>query len=197
MNVLCHMTYSPPGQDYLAEMAANQASKWNQYDSNGLSDYQRKIFCLTRGQSLELILWFNATYTTGIPNRPIHTLFSIGLIDTCKMLIDYKYHFDRTSWLAAPGFTLERLQVQIQAVLTLVKEKLDPSSTTLQQLDWDINKWELPSESSTGKRMLPCIPVAKVSKLSNPPAFIRLSGPVLCTLGETDLDRKYASRPTA
>ena len=53
------------------------SSVWNEHDVNGLSQDDRKLLCLTRGQSIELVLWLSKTCSIGIPNMPAQHLFSI------------------------------------------------------------------------------------------------------------------------
>ena len=83
LNVFCHMTYSAPGLDRSSKMNNAQIHLWNDYVVNGLSEDSRKLLCLTRGQSIEIISWLCLTYATGIPNMPVQKLFSTVLLPFC------------------------------------------------------------------------------------------------------------------
>ncbi len=67
---MCHTTYTAPGLDRDYAMDDEQARLWNQYDVNGLSEGNRKLLCLTRGRSIELILWLSMSYETGFQTSP-------------------------------------------------------------------------------------------------------------------------------
>ncbi len=45
--------------------------------------------------SIELITWLSTMYTTGILDMPVQKLFSIVLVNICKMLCDYKWQADK------------------------------------------------------------------------------------------------------
>ena len=91
INVLSHMTYLAPGMERHQKMNVVQAHLSIQYDVNGLSEDNRKLLCLARGRSIELIMWLSMTYTTGIPDMPVQKLFLTVLVNVCKMLCNYKW----------------------------------------------------------------------------------------------------------
>ncbi len=194
MNVLCHTTYTAPGLDRSWEMNKSQVHLWNEHDVNGLSEDDRKLLCLTRGQSIELVLWLSKTYSTGIPNMPARHLFSIILVDTCKMLCDYKWLVDKKKHLCSPNFTLGRLKTQIHAVLALIMHNKDLSVVKPEQHDWDARRWKVPTDRSACRGILPAhITGFDIRKVSAPP-YIRKSQAELFKIGETALDLKFAQR---
>ncbi len=70
INVLSPVTYSAPGMERHWRMNDVQVALWNECDVNGLSEDERKLHCLTRGRSIELISWLGVTHTTGISDMP-------------------------------------------------------------------------------------------------------------------------------
>ena len=193
MNVLCHATYSAPGLDRELKMNTAQVRLWNHYDVNGLTEDDRKLFCLTRGQSIELVSWLSATYTTGIPDIPAQKLFATVLVNICTMLCNYKWQADNQRMDSAPDFTIGRLKIQIHAALLLVIQKLDPSAGAFGNLDCDARNWKLPMEHSTFEQILPHITGLNIQKSSAPP-YERKSLRELFKMGETLLDQKFAQR---
>ena len=193
MNALCHTTYSAPGLDRESKMNTAQVWLWNHYDVNGLSEDDRKLFCLTRGQSIELVSWLNATYTTGIPDMPVQKMFATILVNICAMLCNYKWHADNKGMDSAPDFTIRRLKLQIHAALLLVSQKLDSSAMAFAHLDCDARNWKLPMENSTFERILPHVARLNIQK-SPAPSYERKSLRELFKMGETSLDQKFAQR---
>ena len=193
LNVLCHMTYSAAGLDERYVMDDTQVYLWDTCNINGLSEDERKQLCLARGHSIELILWLSMTYSTGIHDTPVQELFARVLVNICKMLCNYKWQADKRKTPSAPNFTVERLKVQIHAVLQWVAEKLALSPGTSDQLDWDARKWKLPMTDSNSQSLLPQVTGLKISKSLEPP-YIRKQQSELFKLGETALDKKYTRR---
>lgn len=125
INVMCHKTYSAPGMERLWEMDDAQTHLWNKYDVNGLSEDDRKLLCLARGRSIELILSLSMRYSTGIPRMPVQQLFVTILVNIGRMLCNYKWQADKKKTLCSPDFTIERLKIQLHAALALVIKRMD------------------------------------------------------------------------
>lgn len=193
VNVLSHNTYLAPGMNRSGEMDNAQVLLWSQYDVNGLSEDDRKLFCLARGRSIELIAWLSMTYTTGISNMPIQELFVIALVDICKLLCDYKWQLDRKNVDCSPDFTLGRLKIQIRAALALVIDKLDIPPVTLEKLAWDPTKWTFPMPENFSRNILPHVDGMKIQR-SSAPSYRRKTQKELFKMGETTLDLKFARR---
>ena len=193
INVFSYLTYSAPGVERRWKMNDAQVHLWNQYDVNGLSEDDRKLLCLARGRSIELILWLSMTYTTGISDMPVQKLFSTVLVNVCKTLCDYKWQADKIGITCSPDFTLKRFKIQIHAVLELVLQRMDLSPATLEQLDWDVKKWKIPIDDSTPKNILPQVAGLSIHKSSALP-YKRQTQAQLFRMGETALDRKFAER---
>ncbi|KAF8170798.1 hypothetical protein BJ912DRAFT_840117, partial [Pholiota molesta] len=117
INVLSLETYTAPGLNGRFAMDKTQAQQWKKYDINVLSEDDRKLYCLARAQSFELIAWLNWNFSTGLENIPMESLFTIMLTNMCKMLCDYKWRADKEEIKCMADFTLERLQGQITGVL--------------------------------------------------------------------------------
>lgn len=193
INVLCHLTYTAPGLDRTWAMDESQMHLWNQYDVNGLSEDDRKLLCLARGQSIELISWLSTTYSTGILGMSVQKMFSTALVDICKTLCDYKWRADKKKFPCSPDFTLGRLKIQICAVLELIHSE-DPSLVGPDQCDWDARKWKFPMAGGTAKSTLPaCFSGMNIHKISAP-QYKRKSQGQLFKMGETALDLKFAKR---
>ena len=193
INVLCHDTYIAPGCDRYSTMNKTQLHLWDKYDINALSEDDRKVFCLARGRSIEIVLWLSMAYATGITDMPVNKLFATILSSTCKMLCDYKWKADRNNVPTSTNFTVKRLQIQIHAVLSLVADKLDLLPATLEQLDWDATKWRSPMSKSPSISILPHVPGMNIHNSSALP-YQRKSHSELFVLGETHLDKKFAQR---
>lgn len=193
INVLCHRTYTAPGLDCSSPMNDMEVRLWNQYDVNGLDEDDRKLLCLARGRSIELISWLSMTYATGIPDKPVRTLFFIILVDICKMLCDYKWRADKMKIDCPPDFTIQRLKTQIHAALALVVRKIPVPPATLEQLNWDPRRWKLPMDPRTSSSILPHIEGMNIHK-SSAPSYQRATQTELFEMGETTLDRKFAER---
>ncbi len=191
INVLSHLTYLAPGMERHQKMNSVQVYMWNQYDVNGLSEDNRKLLCLARGRSIELIMWLSTQYTTGISDLPVRKLFLAVLIDVCKMLCNYKSQADARQTLCSPDFTIERLVIQIRAALELVIEAMDLSPAMLELLDWDVGRWKFPMVDATAKSILPQITELNIQKISAL-TYKRQTQAQLFKTGETALDRKLA-----
>ena len=195
LNVLCHLTYTAAGMDQEWVMDDTQVHLWDQCNINGLSEDERKQFCLARGQSIELVLWLSMSYTSGISDTPVQKLFARVLVNICKTICNYKWRADKNKFACYPNFTVERLRVQIDAVLRLVVEKINlpPATSKSDQLDLDAREWKLPLADSTFQSLLPQVKGIKISKSSAPP-YKRKHQSELFKLGETALDRNFAKR---
>lgn len=169
-----------------------QVRLWNLYDVNALSEDERKLFCLTRGRSIEIIAWLSMTYTSGT-KKPIQELFLVALVDTCKLLCDYKWQADAIGLHCSPDFTLDRLKSQIHATLALMVAQLDILPTTLEKLAWDPAEWELPMPENFSRNILLRFNGISVEK-SSAPFYQQKTQTELFKLGETTLDRKFAQR---
>ncbi|KAF8174866.1 hypothetical protein BJ912DRAFT_1064510 [Pholiota molesta] len=123
INVLSLETYTAPGLNGRFAMDKTQAQQWKKYDINALSEDDRKLYCLARAQSFELIAWLNWNFSTGLENIPMESLFTIMLTNMCKMLCDYKWWADKEEIKCMADFTLERLQGQITGVLALAANR--------------------------------------------------------------------------
>lgn len=188
------MTYTAPGLDRSQEMNKAQVQLWHECDVNGLSEDERKALCLARGQSIELVLWLSATYSTGIPETSAQQLFSTMLVNVCKMLCDYKWQADKKKHRCSPNFSLTRLKIQIHAVLALIIHNNDVSLKKSEQPEWDARRWKVPTDKSSCKSILPAhLAGMNIQKISAP-AYKRKSQPDLFKMGETVLDLKFAQR---
>lgn len=194
INVLCHDTYTAPGWNRLFEMNDTQARLWGQYDVNGLSEEDRKLFCLARGRSIELVTWLSLAYTTGITDMPVQKLFATIFINTCKMLCDYKWKADNKRLDTPPNFTIERVKIQIYAVLSFVVDKVDLPLATFEELDWDSRKWKLPTSRSHSISILPPHVTGMNILSSSALPYKPKHQSELFRLGETALDKKFAKR---
>ncbi len=191
INALSHETYMAPGCDRFSNMNNVQVRLWDQYDVNGLSEDDRKVFCLARGRSIELILWLSTNFATGITDMPVYLLFSTILGSTCKMICDYKWNADKGRVPCSENFTIKRLKIQIDAAMSCVAEKVDLPPAMLAQLDWDTKKWKFPlSESGV---IVPRIPGINIRNSSALPYKWKPQSE-LFQLGETALDRNFAMR---
>ena len=193
INVLCYTTYSAPGLDRSSKMNSDQVRLWNQYDINGLSEDARKLLCLTRGQSMELISWLSSTYATRIPDTPVHKLFATVLVNICMMLCNYKWHADKGKVASVPDFTIGRLKIQIEAALSLIIQKMDPSKKSFEHLNWNTRSWKFPMANGTSNWILPQVSGLNIQKSSVLP-YERKSQRELFKMGETILDQKFAKR---
>ena len=191
LNVFCHMTYSAPGLDRRSKMNNVQLQLWNEYDVNGLSEDARKLLCLTRGQSIEIVSWLSIMYSTGISDMPVQEVFSAVLVNICKMLCNYKWQADRKKVDSFPDFTIGRLKTQIHTVLTWAVQILDPSLIVFSHLDWEPKNWKFPLTDST--TILPHMTGLNIRK-SSAISFQRKSLSELFTQGETSLDQKFSRR---
>ena len=169
-----------------------QVRLWNQYDINGLSEDDRKLLCLARGQSIELVSWLSNTYTTGKPDMPLQKLFVTILLNMCTMLCDYKWHADKTKIPSAPDFTIGRLKIQLHAVLSLVMQRVDPSLKADKELNWNVKNWKFPMPESC-KQILPQVSGLDIEK-SSAPSYQRKTQRELFEMGETIRDRMFAGR---
>ena len=190
INVLCHTTYLAPGMDRHSKMNNAQLDLWNRYDVNGLSEDEQKLFCLTRAQAIEIVSWLCITHASGVSDLPIQKMFSVVLVNICKMLCNYKWQADRKKITSAPDFTIGRLKVQIHAALAWVIQKLDPSLSVFDH-SCQPKSWRFPMADSTN--ILPSIPALNIHK-SSAMLYQRKSLSELFTLGETELDQKFAER---
>lgn len=193
INVMCHKTYLAPGMERLWEMDDAQTHLWNKYDVNGLSEDDRKLLCLARGRSIELILSLSMRYSTGIPRMPVQQLFVTILVNIGRMLCNYKWQADKKKTLCSPDFTIERLKIQLHAALALVIKRMDLSPATKKQLDWDARKWKLPMPKSTSESILPHVAGIDIQRSSSLP-YKRMTQTELFKMGETVLDQKFAKR---
>ena len=191
MNVLCPATYSAPGLHCLSKMDNIQADAWDQYDINGLSEYERKIFCLVRGQSLELVLWLSATYVIGNCDSSAQDVFLAVVVNMCKALCDYKWKADKQGIFCSPDFTIERLKTQIHNALSLVYQTLGLPFPTP---ELNVMTWELPMTDPTFYRILPQIAQMSIHRSSAPEPYQRKSQADLCKMGETVRDRNFGKR---
>ncbi len=192
LNVICYTTYSAPRLDREARMNDMQVRLWHQYDVNGLSEDDRKLLCLARGQSIELVSWLSNTYTTGKPDMPVQKLFATILLNMCTMICDYKWHADKTKIPSAPDFTIGRLKIQIHAVLSLVMERMDSSLQSDKDLSWNPKSWKFPMPHSC-KRILPHVSGLNIQR-SPALSYERKSQRELFETGETIRDRMFAGR---
>ncbi len=190
INVVCPTTYHAPGMDRHSKMNNAQLDLWNRYDVNGISEDERKLFCLTRAQSIEIVSWLCITYASGIPDMPIQKLFSVVLVNICRMLCNYKWQADRKKIVSSPDFTIGRLKVQIHAALAWAIQQLDPSLSVFDH-NWQPKSWRFPMADSTN--ILPSNPPLNIHK-SSATLYKHKSLSELFTLGETELDQKFARR---
>ncbi|KAF9473554.1 hypothetical protein BDN70DRAFT_785722, partial [Pholiota conissans] len=95
INVLSFETYTAPGLRREAKMDKSQAQLWNEHDVNGISEDDRKLYCLARGQSFEIVAWLDANFSTGPTNVPVQSLFSQALLHICKTVCNYKWLADK------------------------------------------------------------------------------------------------------
>ncbi len=193
INVLSPVTYSAPGMERHWRMNDVQVALWNECDVNGLSEDERKLHCLTRGRSIELISWLGVTHTTGISDMPVQKLFSTIIVDVCRMLCNYKWQADKNGIYCAPDFTIERLKIQIHAALELVVQRMDLSPATINQLDWDVETWKIPFDDSPSKRILPQVAGLSIRR-NSAVIYKRQNQTQLFKMGETGLDWKFAKR---
>ena len=142
---------------------------------------------------MELISWLSITYATGIPDMPVQKLFATVLVNICTMLCNYKWRADKQKIASAPDFTIGRLKIQIQAVLSWVVQKVDPSQKLFEHLDWDARKWKFPMANTTLDRILPQAVGLNIRR-SSAPSYERKSQRELFEMGETSLDQKFAKR---
>lgn len=189
INVLSFETYMPPGNDLgkNTEMTYLQAQFWEEDDVNHMSELDRKLCCLARGQSLDIISWLSANFrvTTGDVRSP-KVLFASTLLDMCKMIVLYKDLADSEQVKHKKTFTSDRLQTQITALLSMpeIACPQDPNPST----------WTFPPSYKKSYPMLPSSDEHyELERIPNS-RFPQKSVGALCKAGETERDRKFAMR---
>lgn len=200
INVLSLETYTAPGlngkraTDEVPAMDEIQAQQWAEYDINALSEDDRKMLCLARGQSFELIEWLDWNFTTGLPNIPIQSLFSNILLNMCKMLCDYKWRADKEEIKCIADFTLARLQIQITGVLVSAASR-NPHQVAFNGIGIIASKWKLPMPDTVAQSILPRgLDGVHFKKINRGMPYERLTLPELFRKGETEFDKDFASR---
>ncbi len=126
------------------------------------------------------------------PTCPSKSCLPLFWVNICKTLCDYKWQADKVGITCSPDFTLERFKIQIHAVLELVLQRIDLSPASLEQLDWDVKKWKMPTDNSALKSILPQVSGLSIHKSSALP-YKRLTQAQLSKMGETALDRSLPS----
>lgn len=189
INVLSFQTYMAPGvgPDENAEMTALQAQLWEDDDINHMSELDRKLCCLARGQSLDIISWLSANFrvATGEIGSP-KVLFASTLLDMCKMIVLYKDLADSEHVKHKKSFTSDRLRTQITALLSMpdVACPQDPNTST----------WTFPPSYKNSCPMLPSSDEPyQLEPLPNARFSLKSIGD-LCKTGETERDQKFAAR---
>ena len=86
-----------------------------------------------------------------------------------------------------------RLKIQIEAALSLIIQKMDPSKKSFEHLNWNTRSWKFPMANGTSNWILPQVSGLNIQKSSVLP-YERKSQRELFKMGETILDQKFAKR---
>lgn len=192
INVLSFQTYTAPGLNPEDALSQLQVDQWNMWDINGLSEDDRKLYCLTRGQSFELIEWLDWTFTTGFPNMPVWSIFTQMVFNMCQMLCDYKWRADQEQMPCMPWFTVGTLQDQITGVLRLLDE-MNPNQVA-SGFGMEARKWKLPIHHPKAQSIIPLSLDGACFRKSRNGPYERRPQEDLFRFGETTWDKAFAAR---
>ncbi|KAF9473563.1 hypothetical protein BDN70DRAFT_937335 [Pholiota conissans] len=183
MNALSLDTYCANPEVNRDVMTKAEAAEWVKYDVNSMSDKDRRMCCLARGQAMQIVAWLDSSYkVTDPPSGRFSQIFSMLLINVCKTLMDYKFLADSQKISHHANLTFERLQHQVVGLLTFANRSYKCDPTT----------WKHPLYSLKHS-ILDCLTEIAVKRRPKSD-FEPLSVMGLFDSGETALDKKYALR---
>lgn len=183
LNVLSFQTYCAPNGDGKTLMDDVERQLWFSHDVNAFSEEERKLLCLARGQAFEIVVYLCKHFNIRNDTKSIHAVFVSGLVQMCKMILHYKDLVDKQEVHCNPNFTIDKIHIQISALLSM---------PFLEYGDYNTTNWMVPLHDGMD---CPMLPDAFFGHLLEPIPDVQYHRQTLAQLfkfGETTLDKKFA-----